>query len=104
LIKADDVAITGDGIDATRLVFRVADRFGAPRLFAGGEVTFGLTGPGVLVGDNSFSLTESGGAGAIWIKTHPESSGRIVVKATHATLGAKQVTIEVRAGILMRRI
>ena len=104
LLEADDAAITGDGIDATRLVFRVADRFGAPRLFAGGEVNFELTGPGVLVGDNPFSLTESGGAGAIWIKTRLESSGRIVVKATHARLGVKQVTIEVRAGIFTRRI
>jgi beta-galactosidase len=86
------------------VVFRVADRFGAPRLYAGGEVAFELTGPGVLVGDNSFSLTESGGAGAIWIKARPESSGRIVVKATHATFGTKQVTIEVRTGILVRRI
>ncbi len=104
LLEADDDAITGDGIDATRLVFRVADRFGAPRLFAGGDITFELTGPGVLVGDNPFSLTESGGAGAIWIKTRPESSGRIIVKATHATLGAKQVMIDVRPGILTRTI
>ena len=104
LLEADDADLTGDGIDATRVVFRVADRFGAPRLFAGGEVTFELSGPGVLVGDNPFSLTESGGAGAIWIKTRPESSGRMVVKATHTILGAKQVTIEVRAGIPARRV
>ncbi len=86
------------------MVFQVADRFGAPRLFAGGEVNFELTGPGVLVGDNPFSLTESGGAGAIWTKTRPESSGRIIVKATHTALGAKQVMIEVRAEIPTRRI
>ena len=44
LINADDAAITGDGIDATRLVFRVADRFGAPRLFAGGDVDLRANG------------------------------------------------------------
>jgi len=104
LRKSDDADLIGDGIDATRLVFRVADQFGAPRLFAGGEVTFELTGPGVLVGDNPFSLTESGGAGAIWIKGHRDSSGRIIVKATHATLGVKQAMIEVRAGIFTRRM
>jgi beta-galactosidase len=104
LLEADDTAIAGDGIDATRLVFSVVDRFGAPRLFAGGDVTFALTGPGVLVGDNPFSLTESGGAGAVWVKAGPGSSRRIVVKATHSTLGAKVVQIEAHPGLNLQRI
>lgn len=95
LLEADDQEIAGDGVDATRVVFRVADEFGAPRPFAGGYVTFEVSSPGILVGDNPFSLTESGGAGAIWIKAQPGASGRIVVKANHPALGTKSVTIEV---------
>jgi beta-galactosidase len=104
LLEADDSAIVGDGVDATRLVFRVVDKFGAPRLFANGGVTFELIGPGVLVGDNPFSLTESGGAGAIWIKASPAASGRIVVKATHSTLGVRSVMIHVHPEVHTQRI
>ena len=104
LLSADDPAILGDGIDATRVVFQVADKFGAPRLFAGGSVTFDLTGPGVLVGDNPFSLTESGGAGAIWMRTHAASSGKIILKATHSALGSKAVLIQVHPDVQIQRI
>jgi beta-galactosidase len=104
LLEADDLAIFGDGVDATRVVLRVVDRYGAPRLFAGGDVMFELTGPGILVGDNPFPLTESGGAGAVWVKALPETSGRIAVKATHSTLGALSVTIEARTEEHTQRI
>lgn len=93
--SADDESIVGNGIDATRLVFRVADKYGAPRLFASGIVNFAIEGPGLLVGDNPFSLEESGGAAAVWIKTQPAASGKIIVKATHSVLGAKSVVIKV---------
>src|SRR5262249_39693518 len=79
-LRADDVELMGDGSDATRLVFKVVDKFGAEREFAGGEVTFELTGPGVMVGDNPFSLADSGGVGAVWIKAVRNGSGRIVIK------------------------
>jgi beta-galactosidase len=94
-LAADDEELIGDGADATRLVFRTVDRFGAGRPFGGGEVAFALTGPGTIVGDNPFPLTDSGGVGAIWIKTLPKSYGRIVLKAAHSLLGTKSVKIEV---------
>jgi beta-galactosidase len=103
-LTADDLSIVGDGVDATRLVFQVVDKFGAPRLFAGGDVTFELTGPAVLIGDNPFSLTESGGTGAIWIKAAPASSGKIVFTATHPTFGSKSVTIQVEPVAHAQRI
>ncbi len=95
-VQADDAALMGDGADATRVVFKVVDRFGAERLFAGGTVTFELTGPGVIVGDNPFSLVDSGGVGAIWVKTMPRGSGRIVLTARHPSLGTKTVELEVQ--------
>jgi beta-galactosidase len=87
--------LVADGLDATRLVFRVVDKFGANRAFAGGDVSFEVTGPGVILGDNPFELAASGGVGAVWIKTVPNQSGRITVKASHA-LGSKSVAINVR--------
>lgn len=95
LVEADDKELVGDGSDATRVVFKITDRFGAVRPFAGGEITFRLTGPGVLVGDNPFDLNDSGGAGAIWIRTAQNSSGRITLMATHSKLGTKSVEIRV---------
>jgi beta-galactosidase len=92
--EADDQELISDGIDATRLVFKVVDKFGANRAFAGGNVSFEVAGPGAILGDNPFGLGESGGVGAIWVKTIPNQSGRITVKASHP-LGSKSVTIHV---------
>lgn len=78
--------------DDTRLVFQVTDRHGFPRAFAEGKVQFEITGPAVLIGDNPFDLAESGGVGAVWLRTQ-ETPGQIRVTATHSTLGAKTVTI-----------
>ena len=94
-LKADDAELVADGSDATRLVFRAVDKFGAPRPFVGGEVRLDLTGPGVIVGDNPFQLADTGGAGAVWIKTLPDRSGRIRVTASHAVLGSQSVEIGV---------
>jgi beta-galactosidase len=94
-LAADDAGLTGDGSDATRLVFKVTDKFGAERAFAGGQVAFELAGPGSIVGDNPFALADSGGVGAVWIRTVPNGSGQITVTATHSTLGQKSVNINV---------
>jgi beta-galactosidase len=77
------------------VVLRAVDRYGAPRPFVKGNVTFEITGPHVLVGEDPFDFQRTGGAGAIWIRSRPHSSGTVTVRATHATLGHGQVTIEV---------
>ena len=94
LLRADDAKLVADGSDATRLVFQATDHFGAPRPFVGGTVALEISGPGVIVGDNPFQLGESGGAGAVWIKTLQGQAGRIKVVATHSSLGAKSVEID----------
>jgi beta-galactosidase len=95
-LEADDAELIGDGVDATRLVFKVVDKFGANRAFAGGNVSFEVAGPGVIIGDNPFALADSGGIGAVWIKTNPNSSGHIAITARHSELGAKSVKLRVR--------
>ena len=95
-LKSDDAELIGDGSDATRLVFKVVDQFGQDRLYGRGDVHFEITGPGILVGDNPFSLADSGGVGAVWIKTKPAGAGRVRITGAHSTLGAISIEIEVR--------
>ncbi|WP_291413942.1 glycoside hydrolase family 2 TIM barrel-domain containing protein [Actinophytocola sp.] len=96
LLEVDDPQIDGDGIDATRVVFRALDRHGAPRPFVTGDVTFTMTGPGELLGENPFQFEVAGGAGAVWIRGKLGSVGRVVLRAAHPTLGTKQVEVTVR--------
>jgi len=99
VLHADDAELMGNGADATRLVFRVLDRYGQPRAFAGGNVRFSISGPGVLVGDNPYDLAQSGGAGAVWVKAlilHAGERGVVIVKATHSALGTRTVRLTVR--------
>ena len=94
-VQADDKELFADGSDSTRIVFRVTDKYGAQRLFGSGEVMLKLTGPGTILGDNPFSLAETGGVGAVWVKTLPGQTGRIQVEVSHPRFGAKTVTIRV---------
>jgi beta-galactosidase len=96
-LKADDSELTGDGSDATRLVFRVVDKFGAPRLFGGGSVSFEVKGPATIVGDNPFDLAESGGSAAVWVRTLPGRTGSVRITAKHSKLGRKSVDIRVHS-------
>jgi beta-galactosidase len=96
VVAVDDAEIRGDGVDATRIIFQIKDKYGAVRLLGGGDVRIEVTGPGELIGDEAFSLTDSGGAGAVWIRSAPKSTGAITVKLTHSTLGSK--TVRVSAG------
>ena len=100
-LVADDETLTADGADATRVVFRVLDQFGASRPFTNGAVVFHLDGPGVIVGDNPFTLLDdSGGVGAIWVKSLPNQPGRINLRATYSTWnGDAQTTAEGRVAV-----
>ena len=95
-LHADDTYLVSDGSDATRLAFAVVDKFGAPRAFAGGEVSLHLNGPGTIVGDNPFALEPNGGAGAVYIRTIADRIGMILITARHSSLGAGLAQIRVR--------
>lgn len=95
-VQADDAELIGNGSDATRLVCKVVDQFGAERAFGEGDVAFEITGPGEIVGDNPFALTPAGGVGAVWVRTAPDAAGKIVVKARHSRFGEKSVAIDVK--------
>ena len=90
LVEPDDKELIADGIDMTRVVFRVADEFGNTRPFAHAAIVFTIEN-GEIIGDNPFALV--GGAGAIWIRSK-ETSGKIRLSATHPRLGTKVVEIQ----------
>ncbi len=95
-LAADDAEIAADGTDATRLSFRVVDRYGAPRPYVTGQVTLDLDGPAVLIGDNPFDFAAAGGVGAAWLRSLPGSPGPVTVTVTHPILGTATASILVR--------
>ncbi len=95
LLLPDDTELIADGADATRVVLRVTDEFGAVRPFANDAIQFELEGPGEIIGDNPFSLV--GGTGAIWIRAQ-QKPGKVRLKGIHPYLGAQQVEISIVAG------
>ena len=88
----DDTKLIADGADATRVVLRVTDEFGAIRPFANDAIQFTLNGPAEIIGDNPFALI--GGTGAIWIRAK-EQPGTVKLTATHPYLGAQQLQFEI---------
>jgi beta-galactosidase len=92
VIAADDTSLVADGADTTRVVLRVTDEFGAMRTYANDPVSFTLEGPGVLIGDNPFSLI--GGTGAVWVRAK-EEAGVVRLTAKHPRLGTQVVEIRV---------
>lgn len=92
-LAVDDYEIAADGSDATRVTFRAVDKHGAPRPFAGGELTFTVDGPGQLVGDNPFDFAGNGGVGAVWIRGTSGKPGAVQVQASHPALGSASIEI-----------
>lgn len=92
----DDHEIAGDGIDATRLSFIVTDRHGALRPFVKGEVSFHVEGPATVLGDNPFGLEDSGGSGAVWIKSHPGGTGTVTILVTHSQFGSQSLRLRIQ--------
>ena len=90
VIEADDNELIADGIDMTRVVFKVADEFGNVRPFAHSAIQFSIEN-GEIIGDNPFALV--GGVGAIWIRS-TEQVGTTRLTAKHARLGTKTIEIK----------
>ena len=61
-MTADDAAITGDGSDATREVFRAVDAYGNQRRYTSGEVMLHVTGPAEFIGTTRSRLPSTAGS------------------------------------------
>ena len=92
-IIADDKELAGDGRDATRVVLMVTDEYGNIRPFSTAAISFSLTGPGELIGENPLVL--AGGAAAVWVRAK-ESPGVVNLTATHPSLGSRSIAIRVK--------
>jgi beta-galactosidase len=92
-LHADDRELSGDGIDATRVVLSVTNELGGARPFSTGGVLLRLDGPGEIIGENPFAL--AGGVGAVWVRSR-EGAGTIRLRARHPYLGEKSVEIKVK--------
>ncbi len=90
----DDTSLVADGADSTRIVLRSEDEYGNIRPFAADAITFELTGPARLIGDNPFGLI--GGTGAVWVRAS-EQPGEVQLTATHPILGKQVVRITTQA-------
>ena len=93
-LLADETALHADGADATRVVMRVTDEFGATRTYANDPIVFKLDGPATLIGDNPFALI--GGTGAVWIRAR-EQPGTVRLTATHPRLGSQTIEVNLTA-------
>ena len=69
---------------------RAEDEFGNIRPFAADAISFEVTGPATIVGDNPFGLI--GGTGAIWLRAG-QHAGKVMLTATHPVFGKQTVTI-----------
>jgi beta-galactosidase len=94
---ADDSTLAADGQDATRIEVRALDKYGAARPYVEGELTFGVNGPGELIGDNPLDFASAGGAAAVWLRTVRGQPGIVTVYAAHPTLGTESATIRVES-------
>jgi beta-galactosidase len=92
---ADDRELAADGADATRVVVRVTDEFGAIRTYANDPITFAVDGPVKLIGDNPMALV--GGVCAVWIRAG-EFAGTAQLTAKHPRLGEQSVNFTLAAG------
>ncbi len=90
----DDTSLMADGADATRVVLRATDEFGAVRTYANDPIMFTLEGPAELIGDNPFALI--GGTGAVWIRAK-EQAGVVRLTAKHPRLGSHTVEFKLTA-------
>jgi len=95
VILPDDHELVDDGVDRTRLIAKIVDCYGADRAYGKGDVHFEICGPGLLLGDNPLSLTQCGGAGAVWIVSKQNQPGRIEIRAIHSSLGSAYATLDV---------
>ena len=96
VLRADDASLRADGADMTRVVVEAQDANGQRVPTSNAKVTFSLTGPGALVGENPLIL--EAGVGAVYAKTALNLTGTMTVGASAPGLtSATAVSVGVQA-------
>ncbi len=92
VLVPDDTELNADGMDMTRLVFKIVDRFGNRLPYAIKPVTFELDGPATLFGENPFPLV--GGQAAMYIRVGTEA-GTLTIRASAPGLDPVEAQINI---------
>jgi len=95
-VEADDSEIEADGVDATRVVVRVTDRYGSTRPKAQGAVRVSLDGPGELIGESLSPMEDGGPVRALWVRSHPGEPGLLRLAASHPSYEPVELAIVAR--------
>lgn len=90
LAIADDLELKADGIDATRIVFKLVDQAGNLLPYANEPISIEVAGEGKLIGPNLTGLI--GGCIGAWVKSS-EEAGEIKIMAKTTSLNSEQVII-----------
>lgn len=91
---AEDSELRADGIDMTRLVFKITDNYGNRLPYAIQPVHFELLeGDAELIGDNPFALV--GGQAAMFLRAR-RKPGTVRVKASSPRLESVEITVELQ--------
>lgn len=92
LCYAEDTTLNADGMDMTRLVFKIVDQYGNRLPYAIQPVHFELLeGDAELIGENPFALV--GGQAALFVKAG-RTTGTVRIKASTPRLDDVEVGIE----------
>lgn len=89
-IKADDLQLQADGMDMTRVVFKLVDQFGNLLPYINEWIRIEIEGPGELIGPQQTAVI--GGCIACWVRTKPVP-GVIRLSGRSSRLQSKQIEI-----------
>lgn len=91
ILAPDDSQLAADGMDMTRVVFKITDQYGNRQPYAIKVVSFEIDGPADLIGDNPFPLV--GGQAALYVRARHER-GTVTIRARAERLAEVVATIE----------
>ncbi len=93
LLDVDDTEINADGMDMTRITFKLVERYGNRLPYIRKVITFEIDGPGELIGENPFPMI--GGQAALYVKSTTQP-GTITIRASAPRLPTATVTIQAK--------
>jgi beta-galactosidase len=93
VLEAADSELNADGSDMTWLWFKIVDKYGNRRPYATQAVSFEISGPGELIGENPFALV--GGQAGMLVKAG-KTPGTITIRASTMRLPDAEISITIR--------
>ncbi|HEX2622932.1 MAG TPA: hypothetical protein VHL11_22385, partial [Phototrophicaceae bacterium] len=95
-LSVDDAELTADGIDMTRIIFQIVDKYDNVLPYAISVIHFQVEGEADIIGENPFPLV--GGQAAIYLKAR-YTPGQVTIraKASPIRLEAMEITVKLSA-------